>query len=73
MNGHANASNASETSLLERICKRSLHPTGRLANNTNLAAKGIVALEAFAYLCTVSDRWFVRSCDRLIRSGICPL
>merc|ERR1712086_942763 len=25
--------------------------TGRLANNTNLAAKGIVALEAFAHLC----------------------
>merc|ERR1712008_263442 len=25
--------------------------TGRLANNTNLAAKGIVALEAFAGLC----------------------
>ena len=28
--------------------------TGRLANNTNLAAKGIVALEAFAQLCTAT-------------------
>lgn len=28
--------------------------TGRLANNTNLAAKGIVALEAFAHLCTTT-------------------
>jgi len=28
--------------------------TGRLANNTNLAAKGIVALEAFAHICTAS-------------------
>lgn len=25
--------------------------TGRLANNSNLAAKGIVALEAFAHIC----------------------
>lgn len=28
--------------------------TGRLANNTNLAAKGIVALEAFAHLCAAT-------------------
>ena len=28
--------------------------TGRLANNTNLGAKGIVALEAFAELCRMS-------------------
>ena len=28
--------------------------TGRLANNTNLAAKGIVALEAFSHLCTAT-------------------
>merc|ERR1719486_1341816 len=27
--------------------------TGRLANNTNLGAKGIVALEAFAELCRI--------------------
>lgn len=30
--------------------------TGRLANNTNLAAKGIVALEAFANLCEAAGR-----------------
>ena len=28
--------------------------TGRLANNTNLAAKGIVALEAFSHICAAS-------------------
>ena len=28
--------------------------TGRLANNTNLAAKGIVALEAFSHLCAAT-------------------
>ena len=30
--------------------------TGRLANNTNLGAKGIVALEAFAELCRLSPK-----------------
>ena len=29
--------------------------TGRLANNTNLAAKGIVALEAFSRICLATD------------------
>jgi hypothetical protein len=35
--------------------------TGRLANNTNLAAKGIVALEAFSQLCRATDG---RDCQR---------
>ena len=35
--------------------------TGRLANNTNLAAKGIVALEAFSHICTAAGG---TNCDR---------
>ena len=36
----------------EQLCTDDF--TGKLANNTNLAAKGIVALEAFSHLCTAS-------------------
>lgn len=35
--------------------------TGRLGNNTNLAAKGIIALEAFAYFCNIVGE---RGCEK---------
>ena len=37
--------------------------TGRLANNTNLAAKGIVALEAFSQICHATNGEFT-SCGQ---------
>lgn len=37
------------TPLFPRLCTDDF--TGRLANNTNLAAKGVVALEAYSELC----------------------
>ena len=42
--------------------------TGRLANNTNLGAKGIIALEAFAQLCRLTGA-ATTDCDRYSKTA----